>query len=1175
MHSAFTNSYNDISLLEGNKFKLLLRAQLDQVDIRLANDKLHSQEQQSTASFSLQQQQQGKIIQDKKLQLESDLQILHQIESISAKLNLVDRSRICEITDELSNQLRLLMRDLDRCDVHALMHNPNLPSSQATSVTTATEKGTTTTTTASTINSKTSESPSKSSTQTTNAQASSLNPADSNFSLELIIITSSGGPEKDNNLSANSTSGDANSNDQTQTVDPHLAGLQAQPATSSVETLVINFTSTDRRHAFLQAFLDAKHQRQQAANQQKSKIFSSTLTLRLAQPGSTKQRSFSYDPRKRGHLQHQERLESRSISNSHLGQRLPKPACNAGDTSRICSAPSGQHSVPNMMMHQMSAPQSLHSCEAESRCELSCATAEDLSQACHHHHHHQLLHQPASQPASLDTICCHELHVDNQDLVGSAPVRDNRAAVVCNIANLAGSLKNPDANNNKSDLDAKQLQLVDKLERSLLVKSAPRFFTSLPVNFLATQHPALQFTCFAAHQDNQSNLTRSLPYGAYQEDDKKHTAPAGRDESARLWLCLSNGYVSHVVLIALKRNVIKTGHEPLACFIDASNHCELGYEIIPIIQSAGDVCKAHINCAVQVGNLYRAPRAGKRETKQLMSSQKELAFAEVFIEPVDLTTTRAPCIEVAIKSASPPMDVLQTRANPLTSLSRNHLSESAPAHYDQIKEHGELTVAARSSLSASRLELPLSTCKCNTTLAKLELGHGLNEDRRVAHNANCHRHYHHSQDESRRLGGVASLTTGAQQGGNIIQRRIRERSLDGAGSLHQIHTHHHQSFSYQHINQGHRAYAGLRHNTVPINELRHALERQNRVRDQGALKIRHLAPPSNTPDSMSGSPGSHRQLNSLDLASHNLKHTDISVERRVRSATPPAGYTGMKSFKSARLLRHQASLRTSSILAKLVGSKRINSKSKTRSELEDTDIEMDKSKMGPSKHGTRSDEAISNDKPMSHANSLSIERCLLGARESTVVSPLSSVSSLNSTNSSLTVNSICTSSPNRSCHDLLPEASSIYASDTKFISNPCCSSLVGGESAGIRERSATMPSQAIGNLSMVKEDLSRICLDPRSKSSCGHYENKYKVSEIQEANPLNSHDSSSQDEASDKEQRGSSVWFGCDDGSIILIDCLADSKGSTCQLCDSNSKSLICNNRHSEIKLSASISDIR
>lgn len=1123
------------------------------------------------------------MIHDKKSQIESDLQLLHQIESMSSKLALVDRSRICEITEELASQLCLVMRDLDRCDVQAFSHTSN-PSAQQTTTT----------------NQASSESPSKSTSTQVNAGQTNLNSlSDSNVSLEL-IITSTNCSDKDNNAGPGLTSMDLNTGDQART-DLHSAMSNPQ-LPGNIETLVVNFTSTDRRHAFLQSFLGAKQQRKQVQrnqNYQKNKIFSSTLTLKLAQPGTAKQRSFSYDPRKRRHLQHQERLESRSVSNSQIGHQATHAnnKSHGEDDDHNSSFPICQHSTPNMIVHQMSAPQFLQtsSSGAGSRCELSqcltCST-EDSMQSCHHHHQ-QLMHQPASQPASLDTICCHDSH-DSQSNLDSAQKKQSRSdnlIEICNVANIIGARNNVKDESggftSMSESNPKKFPLVDHLELSLLTRSGPRFFASLPVNFLATQHPALQFTCLAPHNDSQTEFIRNLRDSTYPLDDRR-PSPLVRDESTKVWLCLSNGYVSHVVLMALKRNMIKKGHEPLARLIDGSKYSEFSYEIIPIIQSAGDVCKAHINCATQVK--HTSLSGLKKETAQLRklkSNQKELIEPEnpgVDLKKAETTDLEAPCVEVAINSASPPIDV-QARGNPLSGSSKNHLSESAPTHCSQIKDRPEPRVTV-SSLSAPRLEVPFSPGKYITKqdqkLGGLKPNRSINEDRTALHNAICHRHYHHNREETQRFRNRLNPKASLQQGGDTTQKRTSERSLDGGSSLHQIHTHkhqlHYQSYSYQHINQGHRAYLGSRHNTVPLNELRHALERQNKLKDLvslGGSKLNQLAPPSNTPNSLSGSPQNHRQLNSLDLASHNLKNVDAPPERRVRSATPPAGYNGMKSFKSARLLRHQASLRTSSILAKLVGSKR-SLKNKQGSDVEDTDVDPDKSKTDLFKQETRSDETLSNEKITSHSNSLTTERCLLGSRENTVVSPLSSVSSLNSTNSSVTVNSICTSSPNRSCHDLLPGSCTIYAPGSKFISNPCCSSLTTNEAQGIRERSATMPSQAISLLTYGKDDVERLCLDPRSKSSCGYFEDRYKVSEIVE--PLETadqKDSRSRDEVFDNDADGSSVWFGCDDGSIIIIDCLTNGRGSTCQLCDSSSKSFNCNNHHSEIKLSASVSDIR
>lgn len=1140
---------------------------LDQVDVRVTNEKTLSQQQQSEEQDSANRiAQKNKLMQEKKLQVESDLSILHQIELLSSKLTLIDRSRICEINDELSNQLRLVMRDLEQCDSQVFSsQTSNVPSATNTNLSCAD------------IPTRTPiAQPSSNSALLTPAQTivpqTTLTPVsaaqDSNVSLELIISNSSS-YDKELNQGSSSTTSDTIPCDQSQMMDSYTSfNTSSQPSTNA-ETLVVTFTSTDRRRAFLQAFIEAKQNRYKIQKQQKyqqqQKIFSSSLTLRLAQPGSSSQRSFSYDPRGKKELQHQDTSDAKSTLNAHIIRPQQKSHSNLSNAARVFSAPTSKHGGSNMMVHQMSAPQPLISSTLEnsSRCDLSqnncCAklSSDQSSSHAYHHHHQQLMHQPASHPASLDTICCHELH-ENQIYASS---RDNRSEKSIDLNNFTES---QDTNNNDDfvRVDMKQQQ-VDNAERTIFSSSGPRFFTSMPVNFLTTQHPALQFTCLASHL----NLNQPRPIQTFRQ------LGAG-DGSDKVWLCLSNGYVSHVVLIELKRNLVKTKQEVSACSNDGLKISGCSYEIVPIIRSAGDICKAHINCATRVRIL--GPR------NQVSGGLEMTKVGENLSSVVEVKNVEALRVEVAIKAASPPIQV-KDRNNLLSKCSGSHLSESAPSHTGPEDERViKLKVPLKTSSSTPRLELHRATCKHSGPRSTSTEHNRTSDEIRSNHDVICHRHYHHSREGVQQRLKSTMCTRNSGPLNNNAQRR--DRLSDSGGSSGQLysrdhHLYHHtaHSHSHQHINQGHQPYS-LRHHTVPLGELRRALERQSKISEQGQHhnppKIRHLAPPANTPDSLSISP-SDRQLHSLDLAAHGIKIPDCEPERRIRSATPPAGYNGMKSFKSARSLRHQASLKTSSILAKIVGNKRYSylrkSGDKQASDVEDNELDAEKNKADSISARVKpaDAESSSSDKNISGTGNLRADRCLLGSRENTVVSPLSSVSSLNSTNSSLAVNSVCTSSPNRSYLNLPADPSSVYRNDPIFISSSCLAST---SDQGIRERSATVPSRAVSMLAYTNDE---ICPGPRSKSSCSHVGDSYRVSEIIETSADDAPEYSASDEAK-LDSLSSSLWFGCDDGTIILINCLSgDQKGSGCNLCDPNIKSLGCNNLHSEIKLGAAVSDIR
>lgn len=310
------------------------------------------------------------------------------------------------------------------------------------------------------------------------------------------------------------------------------------------------------------------------------------------------------------------------------------------------------------------------------------------------------------------------------------------------------------------------------------------------------------------------------------------------------------------------------------------------------------------------------------------------------------------------------------------------------------------------------------------------------------------------------------------------------------------------------------------------------------------------------------------------------------------------------------MLRHQASLKTSSILAKLVGgaSKRTSYLRKSglanadkQSDLEDNDTDTDSGNVAHHQRadGRQEDEASLEGSILAITTPGSAKRSFLNTSQTEITNPVisplssvSSVSSLNSTNSSITVNSMCAITSNRgSCEQLMHSLSASCCTGPVFrqmhqVKNPQCTPSPSPTSGcGIRSRSATMPNRSVcqGSLDKDENDSLIIADCTQHEEQCPPLDqtdgqnNSYKVSEIIN-DSKDTQDNNQVNGQSDKDvEMKSSLWLGCDDGSIIIINCLNEyiDQSGDCNLCDLGQKNLSCNNLHSEIKLNAPVSDIR
>lgn len=1286
LQSAFANSSNDVSLLEGNKFKLLLRVPLDQVEVRLENDPIQLQQQQQQEQQQ-QLQLQKKLIQDRKREIEADLYILHQIESLSIKMSSVDRSKISENINEMSSQLKQRLSNLEQGDLqtisgthHSLGHQTQVAkemnalqssttASLASPITHSSSPGFTTLDTNQILLSSGNQHQLQgfnvsSSQATAQSNVSLINHQhDTNTSLEFLISNIS--PSKDSqSINTNSNVAtielaSAEQNFGAQALESQSTNHQNMLQTSNCETIVVTFASIDRRQAFLQAFIEAKQQRyqQQQQRQQQQRIFSSSITLRLSQPNSPDKCNNIHN-----NNQQHENLDARTLSEhlplSKISKSSPQQTF-ASNTIRNSSAPLQHTPCGAMIVHQMSAPQTLalsgvtgSQSEGKDMNTSQCASCSSNlvleGDKRHHRHHHQLTHQPASHPASLHTLCCHYNADDSNTKFTQQPM--NRADQLTGSASLDKTqdheqihhyqdyLKHQQLSNSSiislsegpinsgavNSMNNQKLQLLVQIDHDLLFKTAPRFLLTLPVNFLNTQHPALQFTCSSFTCDrNQTIDCKKIEF-----QQKSQTV---KDNTGKLWLCMSNGYVSHVALISIRKKRLH-GDSNVRCpdEYDDLHSFRKCYNIVPIVQSAGDICKSHINCAAQVKWSKRVIHPLKNNNILKTSSDQENMGSNTLLTE-NTNDEIKPQVEVDIKTVSPPIDI-RTRSPREDSPSgiECRLSESAPTNRDDQIE-SELELTNKSSASTTRLELPPNHGRSKAApkkscSAQQKLNQTCDERKRSLNESICQRYHHHhnhhhgSKYIQSRLGAPGSRP--AHHSHNHWHHHIqhgdihawRDCRLAHQHSHHHSHPHHHHHHHYHHYHHhhhhhqnhhqqnhpGHHVY-GARHNTVPITELRRALESQSKVFGQHRGLGHHahqLPPPANTP----AEPALQQTGNQSNIGPETTERLTVGLSNLVgmkfqRSATPPGCYSGGKSFRSARMLRHQASLKTSSILAKLVGSatkhsSHVSSSRKSshgqdkHSDLDDNDTDTDNGSIKQNRNSRQDDNFLDNNN-MSAITTPGSKKCPANSSHTdinnAVISPLSSVSSLNSTNSSMTVNSVCASSPNRSSCDLLAHSASATCctgilKDHKLIGS-YCQITQDQIDYGIRSRSATVPCRALCSQTSEESgnDL-KGCGESRTGETANNDKEWYKISEI-----IGDMDDKEEKQKIDKfdddgdMKFGTSLWLGCDDGSLLVIDCLTSQvENNSCNECDHNQqRNLSCGNVHSEIKLSAPVCDIR
>lgn len=1218
--------------------------------------------------------QQRKLIQDKRREIETDLHILNQIESLSSRLILVDGTKMTLSMNELTSQLKQNLINLEQSEnqsssqqLNSLSTQTSAPMVQDLYVIQSPASACSNSELQQSIIHVDSLSPSVNEDahqQLDKHSPINILPALTQNSLSVANLPSGSQQDSDNSLEfiirnyASSKDGlHANIsslpmiNDSSDQVSPNPSTTpDSQPCGSqqatNYETLTVTFTSVDRRQAFLQAFLEAKQLRllqlQQQRQFQQHKIFTSSVTLRLSQPDSPS-RCQAVDPR-RNRLQHQDELDGRVVDNPNRDRKIVKKQDGAIRISSTPYATSGTGTI----VHQMSAPQSLVASDSlgspdgsnklvPSHC-TSCSDCSMNSERRQHHHHHQLIHQPASHPALLNTICCHEPH-DNEVIQMKLCKNDGLINLDENFNDMDTTQPRMDQSihllrkDNNSiitlpcDIDRCNIADGRLIDQSLLFKFTPKFMLSLPMDFLNTQHPALQFTSSTSRQNRLAS--GDCKYTVELAKRKHQTV---RDNSGQLWLCMSNGYVSHVALLSLRKQRFRRNSDR-----KSSDEC---YNVVPIILSAGDICKSHINCAAQVKYAARDEPPARKLDKELARVPTELQNLRIndrddLGDKKLLGSERKPLVEVSIKSASPPIDIQlcadKSRQNTNNAIN-DGLSSSAPA--DALIHHGETNYCDKlTSISVDTAQVSKIAAYelADGNVDKLEPGQhpsiNVGSKERQSARAMCRRSHHHSHDHLRgrtRVPSPCAHPNHHKCAANYALSYTRSHKMHHHHNTfcnqhhqHHLHSHHHghhhqhhllHHHHHHHTHHPHHHLYHSRHHTVPLAELRRALERQKRIsddRDQSDTSLgHHLVPPTNTPCTVE--PGS---IDSSESINETSRHPPFSPRSRrsARSTTPPTRHNGQKNFRSARMLRHQASLKTSSILAKLVGGatkgsfysrKAGSGGERHHSDADDNDTDIDAGSL-KLRSGSKPEDSSTIDNLLAltvpGANK-SVMNCS-SPNVVTIVSPLSSVSSLNSTNSSITVNSACASSSNHgSCTLLNNQWSSINCCAIHGLGAPSgqqqpeqqkqpnenCSPF---DPCGIRSRSATMPSRAL--YQQLIDSNNDVCplvnyanVDDGLDANCDNdnlQDQKYNVSAIigDQIELLKDVNHGKQGAENDNL---CSLWLGCEDGSLIMIECLtatASSGSNDCNLCDQSQRDLVCRNVHSEIKLDAAICDIK
>lgn len=1109
LQSVLVSSFNDLSQLEGNKFKLLHRFSIDRVDIRIDNESIHNNLENS---HQLQLGHRKEVSQTRRRELEMDLGIINQIAMLSAEVKHVDTVVLTNQSKQLSNQISdklstlmqeeiELMHDLQYVsppqpqDPHIMNPQPNVPiSSTQHQISSSRNLG------------------------SVGGSANSIQ--DHSTELEFVICNVSNGhqstKESISHL-AQSLPESIDTNDHSSgSAQGSKVGLSSVDEVNHIDTyesLIVAFASSERRQAFLQSFMEAKQFRRQTLCQnafhQQQRAFSSNSALR------------STDSEVSRNLRYQDSSVVNCLSpgvvnldSSHqlYGNMRPRVSSNM-----IASS---------MIRNQMSLPHSLSALDSSSGRAInrndfgSTPYGHDLNVYQVQAGHSTLI---SSKDMYCDQIMFSPIQINE---LPNEPTHNERISP--DVREDFNQMQEADGSQREIHcsrdlpqriIDVQEIQNLYQANRNLLIRLAPDFMTLIPLNFLNTQQLTLYLTCSSQRFRGKLEMANS----------NEQNSELVRTRVAQFWICLSNGYASHIALISLIKN---RGN-----LDDSTKASEAPYRgsFVPVIDSAGDICKSQITCTAKV-RWTKLPDESvsscANDTKDMKENRPHLREEKAQLEPENQLP-----VQVCIKAASPPAD-----------------EQLSPPSYRFETD----TPASETSKSSGSGTNEVASLGSHQSLDFL----------RSRDNALSSSHNHLSPSHAMSLRNLC----GSQ---NAHQKAIHHH-FDTRYSGYHGHHHYHYHHGHHHHYASNPNACASRHHTVPLTDLRRAF---------GASRSNQPIHRSVTPKKSDETPKIPKHLDG-----HSNPDLPVREDKDKRSSTPPStgSKVAMRSLRSAKLLRHQASMKTNSIIAKLVGSsaKRSSNKSQEPKKLEvdDNDSEIELNDSNPDQRKDDDSNHINNDNtslatlttPNPEKHSLNVS---CGSVNRCVISPLSSMSSLNSTNSSATMNSICMGSD---CNpNLLAHSCSVSCCDRASNPRRIKEETEHQIAQAIRSRSATVPSRASAH----KADLSRLGLEHNAQYSSetnnfSGNEEQVKVSEIFDHPADETTDRAIDDlDLSGRpplNRNDMSLWLGCEDGSIIIIDCLADdSHLSNCNLCDLNQRSLNCSNVHSELKLNAPICDIR
>ncbi|KAG9510725.1 Rho guanine nucleotide exchange factor 17 [Fragariocoptes setiger] len=365
-------------------------------------------------------------------------------------------------------------------------------------------------------------------------------------------------------------------------------------SSTTVETLLAIFPNLERRIAFETAFIEAKRQRLQVQQQHLQR----EKERHLQQVQQANELAAATDL----HHHHHHRVHQRADNVSQhviCSHPLHSTCGNQQQTRELSSMLVHQSSMPTRIapmlaasgMHQYRASNSSISGDTNHLCNCT-----NMSSHNYHHHHH-------SQPASLD-VCCEPIGTLSSPHVcrcSSCCITDKASNSLTSKPPITCSAEHLHQNTLNSCLTCVEMQQKQGQLTEMLRPQMPELQMSVPV---PKPRSGLQFT-------SAEVITPSL----------EHTAI--HDNLGRLWLCMSNGYISHICLMKLvllthstvdrssctdttKEATVTAQVDQPSCRRHISDSGSLN--LLPVCVASSDVCKARITSIVRVASCNHSSR---------------------------------------------------------------------------------------------------------------------------------------------------------------------------------------------------------------------------------------------------------------------------------------------------------------------------------------------------------------------------------------------------------------------------------------------------------------------------------------------------------------------------------------------------------------------------------------